>query len=398
MKYQDPAGPKPAPPSVHAAAPITHPSPFPDASPGPAFRRPDAARLLPAVALLAAVLLAAAVPQVVSADNPSPAFADSTRTPMAPSSGAVSPDAPTLPPAAPSAPGAATQPQPLPVMDALRARLTGGAVFFGDSTLVRDESAGTAQYASPQFNAASPYLAFEVQPRLWPTTDPLARDSYRRVYLEGIANMRLTAIGATGAAVGDAGILRPDASVLKSQKSAQLQLGALLSINGRGFDVLGTRFHWGWGPIYRRMFQTVTDAQRNRRVWNAEDDLYDAHTIGMRFSLYSRPEDSPTSWGWTPTAYIDFTSGLFENFELVRGDSDAVRECLANPALCLGSGAPPIADFSVKQKWRTYIEGRVFIQSIYLGFDLNNGEGPDDMRFMAGFTLDLSRFLGLTAE
>ena len=153
-----------------------------------------------------------------------------------------------------------------------------------------------------------------------------------------------------------------------------------------------TRFHWGFGPIYRAMFQTVTDAQRNRRVWNTEDDLYDAQTVGVRFSLYSRPDNPGSASGWTPTAYVDFTGGLFQNFVLVSGKSDAAQECLRRPSACLATGTPPTEEFDLDKRWRTYIEGRVFIRSIYMGFDLNNGRGPDDVRFVAGFTLDLSRF------
>ena len=282
----------------------------------------------------------------------------------------------------------------IPVMDALRARITGGAIFFNESVLVRNETNGTAQYESPQFSTASTYLAFEAQPRLWPMAERTSRESHSRVYFEGIANVRLTTIGATGSdeSIGTSGIAPPGASVLKSQKSAQLQFGALMSINGRGFHVRHTRFHWGFGPVYRAMLQTVTNAQRNRRVWNAEDDLYDAHTVGVRFTLYSRPGNSSSTGSWTPTAYIDFTRGLFQNFELVHGNSDAAQECLRMPSGCLASGVPPTGEFAVDKKWRTYVEGRVFVGSIYLGFNLNNGRGPDDVRFLAGFTLDVSRY------
>ena len=120
----------------------------------------------------------------------------------------------------------------VPVMDALRARITGGAIFFNERALVRNDVDGTAQYESPEFSTASTYLAFEAQPRLWPMAEHRRRDSYRRVYLEGIANVRLTTIGATGGdeSVGSGGIELPEASVLKSQKSAQLQFGVLTSI------------------------------------------------------------------------------------------------------------------------------------------------------------------------
>lgn len=281
------------------------------------------------------------------------------------------------------------------VVDALRLRIAGGAVFFNEKTLVQNEADGTAQYESPEFRTASPYLAFETQPRLWPTREPKGKGSYRRVYFEGIASLRLTAIGVIGSdgSTGTGGIKVPDTSMLESQKSAQLHLGGLMSINTRGFHVRDTHFHWGFGPIYRSMFQTVTNAQRNRRVWNAEDDLYNAHTFGVRLSLYSRPGESQSSVSWTPTVYIDVTRGQFQNFELVSGKTDAADKCLRKPMACLANGTPPVDEFSIDRRWRTYIEGRVFIQSMYLGFDLNNGRGPDDLRFMAGFTLDLGRIL-----
>ena len=58
--------------------------------------------------------------------------------------------------------------------------------------------------------------------------------------------------------------------------------------------------------------------------------------------------------------------------------------CLNNP--------PPEDDFNTEIKPRLYIEGRVFIKSIYLGFDLNNGDGYDDLQLSAGVTFPLSTF------
>ena len=182
----------------------------------------------------------------------------------------------------------------IPVMDALRARITGGAIFFNQSKLVHNEADGTARYESPQFSMASTYVAFEAQPRLWPMVEQEKRESHRRVYVEGITNVRLTTIGVAGNG-GNSGISAADASVLNSAKSAQVELGVLASINARRFNVGGTRFHWGFGPVYRTVLQTVTDAQRNRRVWNTEDDLYGAHTYGARVTLYSRPTVPPSN-------------------------------------------------------------------------------------------------------
>ncbi len=161
----------------------------------------------------------------------------------------------------------------------------------------------------------------------------------------------------------------------------------------------GTRFHWGFGPVYRTVLQTVTDAQRNRRVWNTEDDLYGAHTYGARVTLYSRPDSSPKQSSWTPTAYMDFTMGRFENFERVQGGNDAARECLQNPGACLGTGVPATAEFTEENEHRLQIEARMFVGSLYLGFNVNEGQGADDVRFIAGATLDLSRlFQGIAGD
>jgi hypothetical protein len=40
-----------------------------------------------------------------------------------------------------------------------------------------------------------------------------------------------------------------------------------------------------------------------------------------------------------------------------------------------------------------YIEARVVLKYIYLGFDINNGSGKDDVRFIAGVTVTLDKFL-----
>ena len=283
------------------------------------------------------------------------------------------------------------------VMDALRARLTGGAVFFNQSKLVHNEADGTARYESPQFSMASTYVALEAQPRLWPMADPAILESHRRGYVEAITNVRLTTIGVAENG-GSAVIGGPDASVLNSEKSAQLEFGVLASINARRFNVGGTWFHWGFGAVYRTALQTVTDAQRNRRVWNTEDDIYSAHMVGVRATLYSRAESSPKKSSWTPTAYMDFAIGRFENFERVRGGNDAARECLLNAGACLAAGVPTMAEFAVEDEARLQIEGRMFIRSLYLGFSLNTGRGADDVRFIAGATLDLSRFFQGVAE
>ncbi len=56
------------------------------------------------------------------------------------------------------------------------------------------------------------------------------------------------------------------------------------------------------------------------------------------------------------------------------------------------SGVPPSSEFDLVNDRRWYVEGRLFLQYLYLGFDINNGTGPDDMRFIFGLTTKLDTF------
>jgi hypothetical protein len=91
---------------------------------------------------------------------------------------------------------------------------------------------------------------------------------------------------------------------------------------------------------------------------------------------------------------VDVSKGKFENFETAVGKTDAAKACLKNPTVCLASadGIPPSTDYEKQNETRWYIEGRVFLQYLYLGFDLNTGAGPDDLRFIGGLTVKLDSF------
>lgn len=292
------------------------------------------------------------------------------------------------------------------VLEALRARVTGGAAFFSGTTkIVQGKEENTVTFKTPQFGQASPYLAFEAQPSVaaWRRNDS---GDYHHISLEPLVNVRLTTIPVRGAGTSTSTIeiiQAPEASFLQSQKVAQVQLGAFGSINFGGFGVNGTRFHWAVGPTYRSMFQSVTDEQRAWRIWNIDDDLYDAWVVGVRLALNERSESSR---GWMPTAYIDISRGKFQNFEFARprwtSEKDkcsmentngrtCAKMCLEMPLKCI-TNPPPEDAFITEKKCRTYIEGRIFFKSIYLGFDLNNGDGYDDLRFSAGVTFKLNTF------
>lgn len=279
------------------------------------------------------------------------------------------------------------------VLNALRARFTGGVVIFNGSP--RMPLTNPDDDGAPLFGQASPYLALEVQPRIGPVQNPEEPKDHH-FYLEPFVNVRLTTIpvvGASSSAGQKIGV--PAASFLQSQKSAQVQLGTVFNLVSFGsLSAVGgddKQHHWGLGIVTRGMFQSVTSTQRTLRVWNIDDDLYDARTAGVRLTLHERRR---TARSWMPVAYIDASIGWFQNFEVVSAGSDDASDCLAKPSACLKKGnlRPGEEDFHTSQKPRLYVEGRMFIDPFYIGFDLNNGKGLDDLRFSAGVTFDLNRF------
>ena len=46
-------------------------------------------------------------------------------------------------------------------------------------------------------------------------------------------------------------------------------------------------------------------------------------------------------------------------------------------------------DFHLRRPSRTYIESRLYLRSFHFGFDLNNGAGLDDLRFIFGVSANL---------
>ena len=281
------------------------------------------------------------------------------------------------------------------VLEALRARVTGGAVFFnGRPTIIYDEGGSPLRFESPQFGQTSAYLAFEAQPSVLILGVPTDGRGYPRFSLEPLVNVRLTTIpvkGVQSGAISNGTIQQPNPSYfLQSQKAAQVQLGTLANVNFGGFGTGDSRFHWALGPVYRTIFQSVTDEQRTVRIWNVDDDLYDAQVGGLRLALNER---SMSGGGWMPTAYIDISAGKFQNFETATPNkkNEHAKMCFKTPRACLSN--PPSEDhFTTKKEYRLYVEARVFIKSVYLGFDLNNGHGYDDLRFSAGVTVPLTTF------
>ena len=102
------------------------------------------------------------------------------------------------------------------VLQALRARVTGGAIFSnGRPVIIRDNDQGTARFESPQFGQASAYLAFDAQPTVLnfmvpnntgnspdgstrPTASTSSERNYPRFSLDSLVNVRLTTIPVAG--------------------------------------------------------------------------------------------------------------------------------------------------------------------------------------------------------
>ncbi len=214
---------------------------------------------------------------------------------------------------------------------------------------------------------------------------------FTRNYFDPFVNVRLTTIPvATGGIV-----TAPNgAEFLQSQKAAQLQFGGMYSRNFAS-PILGSKFHWGVGPVVRLGFQSVTDSERAARVWNLDDDLFHSVTGGVRVTLYHNDvDDSTARSNWSPAAYLDMSWGRFQNFQTATGNTDEAKACLKNVVTCRKGPVIPERDFDRhNQNNRLYVEARLALQYVYLGFDLNNGEGRDDLRFITGLTVGLDRFI-----
>ena len=71
------------------------------------------------------------------------------------------------------------------------------------------------------------------------------------------------------------------------------------------------------------------------------------------------------------------------------------QACLDNPAHCIANpkGLPKSDLYKVtSQSDRDYVEARLALNYLYMGLDINNGEGRDDLRVIAGVTVGLDRF------
>lgn len=290
----------------------------------------------------------------------------------------------------------------LPLLTALRARITGGAILSNSAAVVNTatDAAGktTSTISTNQFSKAELFLSFESQPQVFRFGNAKTKDkrsgaavelAHPRYHIDPILNIRMTSIGVDTKSVfnGDNLIVAPTGSFVQGQKAVQIHLGALAGVGFRQFSVGDSKFHWAVEGVGRYILQSVTDSQRAARIWNLQDDLYDAFTMGGRLTLYQQDKLN----AWKPSAYVEMAGGKFQNYETAVGKTDAATTCIAKPNDCLAKPVP-IDQYTLTKPWRLYIEGRLFLKNVFVGFDINNGHGKDDVRFLAGLYLDFDRF------
>ena len=292
--------------------------------------------------------------------------------------------------------------------------LTGGGVFSGDT----DDPATGADVASSQFGGYDRYLAVEARPRI-DLLEPETPCGLGKVQWLGKCHLMfevqvgamltsLPVVGQTseaptaGNGETDAngtspdsstgppspssssdGIPYPDSSLLSQQKVAQLQFGFYVEALSIRPKEKNAGWYWGTGLTGMWSADSVTDEQKVRRPWNPTDDLYDSNGFGVRATLYQKDEGN-----WRPAAYVAAYAASFQSFEIPTGLTERARNCLERAEAC--DPAPGADEFETDRRRRAYVEGRLLLRSLYLGFNLNNGQGRDDLRFFAGFTISLS--------
>jgi len=144
----------------------------------------------------------------------------------------------------------------------------------------------------------------------------------------------------------------------------------------------------------RRSFANVKAGQRQQRVWDLDEDLFGSGLIGGRRTLWHQSRKPGEGASWAPGAYIDAGIGRFESFEIASGLTSAARDCLAARSICLAGAVPAQKEFATRRTDRFYAEARLLLKNLYLGIDINNGAGRDDMRFIGGFTMKVESLFG----
>ncbi len=276
------------------------------------------------------------------------------------------------------------------VLSLLRANATAGVVLANSTHRLNLQAPAQAGSNEP-FTKANLYMALDLMPAI---VDP-----ERECVVDPIVNIRLSSVGVK-TSTGDASGGFDSSAFIQSQKAATIHLGGVV---GRYFPVaaLGSndRYQWSGGFIGRYVLQSITGSEKALRIWDV-DDIYSAYTFGGRFSLMDKAKRNT----WSPVFYVDVSYGKFENYEIATPLTPNAMKCARDIQKCRTMptkrrGPPLISmieekDFTRKRPWRTYIESRLYLKGIHFGFDLNNGEGIDDLRFIFGVSRNLEDLFG----
>ena len=288
------------------------------------------------------------------------------------------------------------QPSAQDIVEKLRAQMSAGIILSNATERLNLGSTAT-QGSSNQFSKANLYLSLELLPDViseWKPFGTAATGTTAAVpgivgfFIDPLINVRLTTVGVN--VVPQTGVPLFDASkFLPSQKAAVIQLGGIAGITFKESGLL----RWQLGYIERSVVQSITESEKASRFWDPDDDLYTAYTHGVRLTLAGKKSET-----WRPVFYIDVSKGTFENFEFPAAVTANGRACLNSLANCavLGNTAADAlkvlaTDFKGQRFSRTYVESRLYLGGFHFGFEVNNGSGIDDMRFLFGGTFDLTK-------
>ncbi len=162
---------------------------------------------------------------------------------------------------------------------------------------------------------------------------------------------------------------------LDSKKSALIQAGIFAPFYSgvTSWKFKGAHNALFGGPILKMGFQTVTGKLTDQEALRfGGDDLYHFWAVGARFGHYSFDKDSDVAPELN--SYMDLSVGRWENFTVCKEGTSG-------------------ASCARERRNRFAAEGRLKVPAtpFQIGFDLNSGRGPDDLRFLFGLKFDIGK-------
>jgi hypothetical protein len=198
--------------------------------------------------------------------------------------------------------------------------------------------------------------------------------------------------GSSGAGTGTSGTGTASVSdqVAQSKKAALIQIGLYVPIIVAQKSFRGEPNALFIAPIGKAGIQTLTGSNVSAEGASlGGDDLYNFHAYGFRLGQFRANSENPTP---QTVWYLDLTAGHWENFELCsttykdESGADQLKRSTCTEATT-ASGTP----YRRYRPLRYGFEGRLKVPAmpLFMGFDINAGSGPDDVRFLFGTRFDV---------